>query len=359
MNLPADYRPSFLDIGCGNGLLVFLLNSEGYPGKGIDIRARKLWSLYPPQVQLQVLTLVPTATTSFAQYDWLLGNHSDELTPWLPMMALNSSIERTAHCIPTRFWVLPCCPFSFFGKFQREKFQISSSKANNSNNSRYGDYLNYVESVGRTCGFQVEVDRLRIPSTRRICLIGKCGVRSAQQWETVRQSAGQLLIASQATSFKPRAAVEAVKNCTRVDRTFLDKIVDLTAGYLLESAPVPASREVEERGEWNAGGSILLADLAAKILHQLQDLRLLKTECGGLQTVLRNHSHVFVVERQRVRLRSPKELSASEWRTQNKRKPATTNKTNEPMKKNKICWFFRKHPDGCPLSAESCRYLHE
>ena len=54
LNLADDYRQSFYDIGCGNGLLVYLLSSEGYPGKGIDIRARKIWTFYPPEVKLEV-----------------------------------------------------------------------------------------------------------------------------------------------------------------------------------------------------------------------------------------------------------------------------------------------------------------
>ena len=54
LNLPAEYRQSYLDIGCGNGLLVYLLSSEGHPGKGIDIRARKIWSLYPAEIKLEV-----------------------------------------------------------------------------------------------------------------------------------------------------------------------------------------------------------------------------------------------------------------------------------------------------------------
>ena len=87
LGLDVNYRQSFFDIGCGNGLLVYLLTSEGYPGKGdplsvwslslleilwhsfvfiqechinwilmsgIDIRARKIWSLYPPEIQLEV-----------------------------------------------------------------------------------------------------------------------------------------------------------------------------------------------------------------------------------------------------------------------------------------------------------------
>lgn len=31
----------FRDLGCGNGLLVYILNMEGYSGKGIDARSRK------------------------------------------------------------------------------------------------------------------------------------------------------------------------------------------------------------------------------------------------------------------------------------------------------------------------------
>lgn len=41
-----DYKsrkPTFIDLGCGNGLLTFLLVSEGYDGYGIDIADRKIW----------------------------------------------------------------------------------------------------------------------------------------------------------------------------------------------------------------------------------------------------------------------------------------------------------------------------
>ena len=36
----------FIDIGCGNGLLVYLLVKEGHIGKGIDIRRRNIWSRF-------------------------------------------------------------------------------------------------------------------------------------------------------------------------------------------------------------------------------------------------------------------------------------------------------------------------
>ena len=36
-------KASFVDLGCGNGLLVYILNGEGHPGYGIDLRKRKIW----------------------------------------------------------------------------------------------------------------------------------------------------------------------------------------------------------------------------------------------------------------------------------------------------------------------------
>lgn len=50
-------KVNFIDLGCGNGLLVYILTEEGHCGRGIDIRARKIWSLYPPSTILEVINL--------------------------------------------------------------------------------------------------------------------------------------------------------------------------------------------------------------------------------------------------------------------------------------------------------------
>lgn len=175
--------------------------------------------------------MIPSETVSFPEFDWLLGNHSDELTPWLPVIALQSSVVRPPEQLPTRFWVLPCCPFSFWGKFQREKF-------NKSNLSRYAEYLRFVAHVGQTCGYQVDEDRMRIPSTRRTCFVGRCSQQSQPEWDKIQAAKSALVAAAGSGSrenaqFQPRAAVEPVRNCTRVDRTILDQIVDLTIKNLL------------------------------------------------------------------------------------------------------------------------------
>ncbi len=38
-------------------------------------------------VSFQVTPLTPSDQTLFPDADWLIGNHSDELTPWVPLMA--------------------------------------------------------------------------------------------------------------------------------------------------------------------------------------------------------------------------------------------------------------------------------
>lgn len=45
---------TFVDLGCGNGLLVYILSSEGHSGTGIDLRRRKIWDLFPESTRLQV-----------------------------------------------------------------------------------------------------------------------------------------------------------------------------------------------------------------------------------------------------------------------------------------------------------------
>lgn len=84
---------SFLDLGCGNGLLTHLLNQEGYPGKGVDMRKRKIWSLYGNCTNLEQSTFIPSENAVFSsEFDWIIGNHSDELTPWIPY--ISSSLAR-------------------------------------------------------------------------------------------------------------------------------------------------------------------------------------------------------------------------------------------------------------------------
>lgn len=61
-------------------------------GIGLDVRPRKIW-----KTEFKDCTLIDSAvdpTTSNMGLpegvDFLIGNHSDELTPWIPVMAARS-----------------------------------------------------------------------------------------------------------------------------------------------------------------------------------------------------------------------------------------------------------------------------
>ncbi|KAK8168831.1 hypothetical protein BKA80DRAFT_325416 [Phyllosticta citrichinensis] len=148
--------PGFVDIGCGNGLLVYILLNEGFRGWGFDARRRKTWDMFPAAVQEQLKEMVlvpkiftrmlPTDATDqtpsldpdsashgdvsrgqaaaaqrqhfhngvFAPGTFIISNHADELTPWTPLLAFLSS---------SPFLAIPCCSHNFNGA----KFRASAS----------------------------------------------------------------------------------------------------------------------------------------------------------------------------------------------------------------------------------------
>ena len=65
--------PGFVDIGCGNGLLVYILRQEGWHGWGFDARKRKSWGTYPKDVQekLKVRLLVPGILAAEDETDYI------------------------------------------------------------------------------------------------------------------------------------------------------------------------------------------------------------------------------------------------------------------------------------------------
>lgn len=55
--------PYFVDLGCGNGFLTYLLTSEGFNGCGIDLQKRDIWDKYDVEVDLRQLTVDPSSLT--------------------------------------------------------------------------------------------------------------------------------------------------------------------------------------------------------------------------------------------------------------------------------------------------------
>jgi tRNASer (uridine44-2'-O)-methyltransferase len=105
---PCPRRPlKFLDLGCGNGLLVYLLSCEGFSGKGVDLRRRKTWDVLSSTATLEERAIFPERVRfgngpAFesqnnieaesasgiwqsmswdveCEVEWIIGNHCDEV----------------------------------------------------------------------------------------------------------------------------------------------------------------------------------------------------------------------------------------------------------------------------------------
>ena len=188
--------PGFVDVGCGNGLLVYLLNEEGWHGWGFDARRRKTWATFGASYaeKLKEMLLIPSILNTtpdpeppageseqvsvahngiFPQGTFIIANHADELTIWTPLLAMLSS---------SPFLAIPCCSHNFGGtRFRapnRAHSSSSTSPSPSSTNSKktlsaYATFCTYTEHVAELMGFKAEKEFLRIPSTRNIAILGR------------------------------------------------------------------------------------------------------------------------------------------------------------------------------------------
>ncbi|KAJ8116324.1 hypothetical protein OPT61_g2222 [Boeremia exigua] len=183
--------PGFVDIGCGNGLLVHILNEEGWRGWGFDARKRKTWETFPEQWQKQLkeMLLIPevlkTESLEDGQHEpeppshngvfptgtFIVSNHADELTPWTPLLASLSS---------SPFIAIPCCSHDFGGtrfrapavkKYVPDDGQPKGNK--NAQPSAYASLCSWTSALTERMGYVVEREHLRIPSTRNIAVVGR------------------------------------------------------------------------------------------------------------------------------------------------------------------------------------------
>lgn len=276
--------------------------------------------------------MIPSSSSLFPEADWIIGNHSDELSPWIPVIALRSSHK-------TNFFVLPCCAYDFDGqKYKR----LNTSK------SQYSEYMDYIKEISVLCGFKVDVDRLRIPSTKRTCIIGGGRNYKPQDFEAVSDrvtefvnrhvSDGKQSICKSSSwikNFEPRSPIERVRNCTQLNRDLISKIIRKAVEQILETKKYIERPDGEK---WNEGGSVSFSTFSKSVAKE--DLVNLKKECGGLKTLLRNHRYIFDVAKDSFQLRKPYLLSETS------------------KYKNKPCWFELNHPDKCLYTADICSYKH-
>jgi tRNASer (uridine44-2'-O)-methyltransferase len=186
-------RPKFVDIGCGNGVLVYLLTMEGYEGNGFDARRRKSWTIFPQHVQDRLFEriLIPhflaEATTEnchngkFDDGTFLISNHADELTPYTPILA--------ALTPNSGFLAIPCCEHDFSGAKVAGPLLKPVKDI-----GKYGMYCEWICKISREMGWAVETEMLRIPSTRNVGIVGRhinCQGSKEMALEVIKKIGGQ------------------------------------------------------------------------------------------------------------------------------------------------------------------------
>ncbi|KAL2845015.1 DUF1613-domain-containing protein [Aspergillus pseudoustus] len=286
--------PGFVDIACGNGVLVYILLQEGYPGRGFDARRRKTWGIFPASVQEHLreeiyipkpfademsssgaspLNSVETHTgtpPTFPKNTFIVSNHADELTLWTPLLA--TLLNPTE---PQPFLAIPCCSHSLSGARYRYPPQNSTSSNNNNNNnnhtsfqeshdannpetnsatgdlkalraakiaasepgsaafnkSSYGALTEKLVALATEVGYAVEKTLLRIPSTRNIGVLGRFRVDQGSARGDSGNENGD-----EKEDVLDRVSAIVAKECVRdggvnlAARTWAERAAELTAG---------------------------------------------------------------------------------------------------------------------------------
>ncbi|KAG0215504.1 tRNA methyltransferase 44 [Mortierella sp. GBA30] len=220
-------KQTFVDLGCGNGLLTHILNEEGHKGTGIDIASRKVWDIYGKHTNLEAQTIIPNETV-FDDVDWVIGNHADELAPWIPIIASRSKPR-------AKFVVIPCCFFDMNGS--RYQFPKGAPEG------KYKAYQDYICEVIDTCGYHLETEILRIPSTKNVALVGRSRKRKRGEYDDKEDEEAQMrrvdTMVMQSGLFVPRISDK--------DKQVLQKSK--------QSAKLTAKEGVQHIGEHEAGPS--------------------------------------------------------------------------------------------------------
>lgn len=253
--------PGFVDIGCGNGVLVYILLSEGYRGWGFDARRRKTWSIFPDEIQakLQQRLLVPKifqkgvegAKVADAWHDgvfdpetFIISNHADELTAWTPLLAYQND---------SFFISIPCCSHDLTGarfrapattraakqapprlpqqdvsaidrrpttgKHASETGSLKRTEAQKKMPSAYSSLCSYVTALAQEVNYVPEREVLRIPSTRNQCIIGR-------KWRRVSTSSGDRIAREQVIS--TIVAQETGKPVKELGKEWIERAVKLS-----------------------------------------------------------------------------------------------------------------------------------
>ncbi|KAF8979067.1 hypothetical protein BDQ17DRAFT_1394613 [Cyathus striatus] len=143
----------------------FLDLGEGYEVYGIDLRARSSWEGYSEKSQARLKVV--------AVYSTVIPSTYHELTLWTPLFTV---LYGCAGYIS-----IPYCPWSFDAKYdraqmedaQREKEEEELGLTGPGKKSAYATYRLWLARLSAYCGWLVEANTLRVPSTRNWGVVGR------------------------------------------------------------------------------------------------------------------------------------------------------------------------------------------
>lgn len=249
-----------------------------------------------------------------------------------------------AHKSRCNYFLIPCCMFDFYSKFDA-KF---------GEKSRSDSYLDYLERIGGGFEFELFRDKLRIPSTKNACFLGVNKRKDNNQISTaelVNERIEAVMGKSNAAmEFKPRdltqEQIRSTRNCTK---NVPNNIKTLIVGRVVDElvSQVGEIMKKHDGTEWNRGKTMTLNQVAE--LFDRDVLKKLKLECGGIKTLLRNHGRLFeVYDKDNVRLRV---IDVNTF--------AALDEEKKKVLKTKRCPFDQYHPNGCLLKHQDCYFFHE
>lgn len=216
--------PGFVDMACGNGVLVYVLLMEGYSGIGFDARRRNSWKTFPEPIQNRLMEKifipkpfinvlkpeeigVDAEPGNYAKGIFIISNHADELTVWTPLIA-----ALACPTSPLPFLAIPCCSHSLSG----DRFRYPPVEGGNNSHapgegdgscqkkdlfdqnpqpasgdlralrllkqkekteegmstSMYGSLTAKTMKIAQEIGYEVQRSKLQIPSTRSMGITG-------------------------------------------------------------------------------------------------------------------------------------------------------------------------------------------
>lgn len=218
---------------------VYILSEEGYSGYGLDLRARKSWAAYTPSPNLITLSLdIPTLLSQlappFPSNSFLIGNHADELTPWIPFLAAATpgsaflNIPCCCHRLTERFcsntYVIPASFLASLPSPLHSQFEATAEDSTPLplpsgrllepffapsilQTGRYFAYQLYIAHITLLAGYVPEREALRIPSTKNFGFLGRKRI-----WEGEGMGEEERLEGEEKVREEIKKAVESVRS---------------------------------------------------------------------------------------------------------------------------------------------------